>query len=94
MKQILCPHTNFSPLLAVIVASAIAISEANERSYSINYHSCVAPDHVRHYDRAKLCDYSSENIEVQQQKTYSVLQLPDSRRIKGHRCRIKVSEYH
>ena len=76
------------------MASVIAVSEADERSYSINYFSCTTPDHVRKYDRSKLCSYSSQNIEVQQQKTYSVLQLPTSRRIQGHRCRIKVSEYH
>ncbi|MCP3665481.1 MAG: hypothetical protein GY696_23795 [Gammaproteobacteria bacterium] len=76
------------------MASVIATSEANKRSYSINYHSCVAPDHVRRYDRAKLCNYSSKNIEVQQQKTYSVLQLPTSHRIKDHRYHIKVSEYY
>lgn len=63
------------------------------KSYEINYVDCLHPKSVRTYSAHDLCPATELEPEVKAE-SYTILQQPTTRQIKGYSCKVRRSMYH
>ena len=73
---------------AVLVALVIPV-----RAYDIEYVDCLKPSSVKTYNSREMCPTTQTNEEIPE-KSYTILQQPTTRKIKGFSCKVQHSRYH
>ena len=63
------------------------------KAYDIKYVDCLNADNVKTYMATEMCPTTPINAEVKD-KSYTILQQPTTRKIKGFSCKVQHSRYH
>ena len=63
-------------------------------TYNINYRDCSSPQAIKTYNKDSVCNKNPVDNEVNLHKTFTILQKPSVRRVKGFSCRLETSMYH
>ena len=77
-----------------VLLEVLEVLVTQTKAYDLEYIDCLHPQNIRRYQADKICETKDKNEETPTDITYTILQIPIARKIKGFSCRITVSTYY
>ena len=78
------------PIMITLIVKFTALITA----YEIDYNNCLNPTSIKTYMSAELCPLNQLEPEIPEDKSYTILQQPITRKVRGYNCRVRRSTYH